>query len=126
MEQGFAKNTEHTPFDKRYTSVSCSNLIQNRLLGKWIVRNHHQIDAQYSPHDLFAAKEMDTVGYQNVRSFRSTSLSASSAVLLSNTVYFRRNTPHGIYIEPNLGADIGVAKKIITKVRNAPWVWLQV
>ena len=111
VEQGFAKNTEHTPFDKRYTSVSLqSNLIQNRPLGKWIVRNHHQIDAQYSPHDLFAAKEMDIVGYQNVRGFRSTSLSASSAVLLSNTVYFRRNTPHGIYIEPYLGADIGVAK----------------
>lgn len=111
VEQGFAKNTEHTPFDKRYTSVSLqSNLIQNRPLGKWIVRNHHQIDAQYSPHDLFATKEMDIVGYQNVRGFRSTSVSANSAVLLSNTVYFRRNTPHGIYIEPYLGADIGVAK----------------
>lgn len=111
VEQGFAKNSEHTPFDKRYTSVSLqSNLIQNRPLGKWIVRNHHQIDAQYSPHDLFATKEMDIVGYQNVRGFRSTSLSANSAVLLSNTVYFRRNTPHGIYIEPYLGADIGVAK----------------
>ena len=111
VEQGFAKNTEHTPFDKRYTSVSLqSNLIQNRPLGKWIVRNHHQIDAQYSPHDLFATKEMDVVGHQNVRGFRSTSLSANSAVLLSNTVYFRRNTPHGIYIEPYLGADIGVAK----------------
>lgn len=111
VEQGFAKNTEHTPFDKRYTSVSLqSNLIQNRPLGKWIVRNHHQIDAQYSPHDLFATKEMDVVGHQNVRGFRSTSLSANSVVLLSNTVYFRRNTPHGIYIEPYLGADIGVAK----------------
>lgn len=65
VEQGFAKNTEHTPFDKRYTSVSLqSNLIQNRPLGKWIVRNHHQIDAQYSPHDLFATKEMDVVGHQ--------------------------------------------------------------
>ena len=118
VEQGFAKKYRtHAVQQALYLCILQSNLIQNRPLGKWIVRNHHQIDAQYSPHDLFAAKEMDIVGYQNVRGFRSTSLSASSAVLLSNTVYFRRNTPHGIYIEPYL-AQTSALPKITTKVHQ--------
>lgn len=110
IEQGFAKDTEYTPFDKRYTAFLLqSDLIQHRVLGKWAVRNHHQINAQYSPHDLFAAKESDVVGYHSVRGFRSTSISGSRAASLSNTVYFRRELPRRMYIEPYLGADIGIA-----------------
>lgn len=111
VERGAAKDVNNTPFDKKYTTLSLNaNLIQNRRLGDWVVGNRHNLSAQYSKNALYSAKEFDILGRSSVRGFKNLSLNANRGAYLTNTVSFRKSVTPKIYVEPFVGADVGVVK----------------
>lgn len=111
IERGSAKDVSNTPFSKKYTkSTLNTNLIQNRRLGNWIVGNRHSLSAQYGKNELYSAKELDILGRSSVRGFKNLSLNSNRGAYLNNTISFRRSVTPKVYVEPFVGADLGVVK----------------
>lgn len=106
-----AEDKPQSPFTSRYTRFSFqSNLTQSHRAGKWLLRNRHRLAAQYSAKDLYSTKQFSVSDRSGVRGFKNLALNGNSGVSLNNTVYARRQSATGMYVEPYMGADWGVAK----------------
>ncbi|WP_304334556.1 ShlB/FhaC/HecB family hemolysin secretion/activation protein [Conchiformibius steedae] len=106
-----AKDSPQSPFTSRYVRLSLqSDLSQTRRAGNWLVRNKHRLSAQYANKDVYAAKQFSVSDRSAVRGFKQLSLNGNSGVAVNNTLYARRQSASGMYVEPYAGADWGIAK----------------
>lgn len=87
-----------------------SSLYQSHRAGKWLIRNQHRLSAQYSDQDLYSAKQFAVSERGSVRGFKTLSLDGTKGVALNNTVMARYYTPKGFFIEPYVGADVGIVR----------------
>lgn len=104
-----AKDTANSPFTSRFTKYSLqSNLYQSHWLGSWLIRNQHQLSAQYSKKDLYSTKQFSVSS--NVRGFKELSLDGNSGVSIRNNLLARRQSTTGLFFEPYVGGDWGFVK----------------
>lgn len=108
IEQGIGGEDEALPVSRFSRWYVNAQWLQS-YGARW--RSRHELNAQYSPHLLYAAKAFEIADRYAVRGFKDLSLKGRSGATLRNTLYFPSLEFSAHSLEPYAGLDIGWARE---------------